>query len=163
MTLPVEVIRSPKRRKTVSAEIRAGVLVVRIPSRMSRSEERQWVDKMRRRLERPVVARSDTDLMTRAVELANRHGLPHPASIRWANQISRWGSATSLDRSVRISAQLHDEPDWVVDYVIVHELAHLEVPDHSPAFWSLVDRYPLTERARGFLLARETPPPPPAS
>lgn len=155
MTLPIEVIRSPKRRKTVSAEIRAGVLVVRIPARMSRAEERLWVDKMRQRLDRPP-ATSDADLERRAISLADRHRLPHPSSIKWASQTTRWGSATSLDRSVRISDQLRGEPDWVIDYVIIHELAHLAVPDHSPEFWSLVNRYPLTERARGFLMARET-------
>ena len=42
-------------------------------------------------------------------------------------------------------------PDWVLDYVLVHELAHLVVPGHGPQFWSLVDRYPRTERARGYL------------
>jgi predicted metal-dependent hydrolase len=41
----------------------------------------------------------------------------------------------------------------VLDYVLVHELAHLVVPDHSPAFHEIVDRYPRAERARGFLIA----------
>jgi predicted metal-dependent hydrolase len=41
----------------------------------------------------------------------------------------------------------------VLDYLLVHELAHLEVADHGPRFWELVDRYPLTERARGYLMA----------
>jgi hypothetical protein len=49
---------------------------------------------------------------------------------------------------------LASEPGWVLDYVIVHELAHLDVPRHGPAFWSIVNRYPRAERARGFLMAR---------
>ncbi len=150
MSLPVEVVRSTRRKKTVSGEIRQGKLVVRIPARMSRAEEREWVEKMRRRLERPP-ARSDVDLLARAENLADGHGLPRPASVRWARQRDRWGSATPLDGSVRISDRLAGEPAWVVGYVIVHELAHLVIPDHSRAFWELVDRYPRTERARGFL------------
>jgi predicted metal-dependent hydrolase len=49
---------------------------------------------------------------------------------------------------------LAKEPSWVLDYVIVHELAHLHVRGHDKAFWELVNRYPLAERARGFLIAR---------
>jgi predicted metal-dependent hydrolase len=49
---------------------------------------------------------------------------------------------------------LAKEPPWVLDYVIVHELAHLHVSGHGQAFWELVNRYPLAERARGFLMAR---------
>lgn len=150
MSLPVEVVRSARRTKTVSGEIRQGKLVVRIPARMSRAEEREWIEKMRQRLDRSP-ATSDVELLARAEGLADRHRLPQPASVRWARQRDRWGSATSLDRSVRISDRLAREPEWVVDYVLVHELAHLEVPDHSKAFWDLVNRYPRAERARGFL------------
>jgi predicted metal-dependent hydrolase len=78
-----------------------------------------------------------------------------PDTIRWVdNQEWRWGSCTPADRAIRISSRLVREPPWVLDYVIVHEMAHLLVHGHGPAFWDVVGRYPLTERARGFLLAR---------
>jgi predicted metal-dependent hydrolase len=55
---------------------------------------------------------------------------------------------------VRISSAVARFPPWVLDYVIVHELAHLRRPDHSRAFWKLVERYPRAERARGYLIAK---------
>jgi predicted metal-dependent hydrolase len=67
---------------------------------------------------------------------------------------TRWGSCTPATRSIRISNRLAPFPSWVLDYVIVHELAHLSVPDHSRAFWTLVERFPKAERARGFLVAK---------
>ncbi len=109
---------------------------------------------MVRRIERRSIT-SSIDLGRRAAALASRHRLPRPSHIRWAdNQEWRWGSCTPADRSVRISSRLAGEPAWVLDYVIVHELAHLQVPHHGPEFWALVERYPLAERARGFLIAR---------
>jgi len=72
--------------------------------------------------------------------------------VRWVdNQNQRWGSCTVVDRTIRLSSRLQGMPTWVVDYVLLHELAHLLVPGHGPDFWQWVDRYPKTERARGFL------------
>jgi predicted metal-dependent hydrolase len=70
------------------------------------------------------------------------------------NQEWRWGSCTPADGAVRISSRVAAEPSWVLDYVIVHELAHLDAPSHDAAFWQIVNRYPKAERARGFLMAR---------
>jgi predicted metal-dependent hydrolase len=152
--MKVEVVRSARRRKTVQARLLGGILRVSIPANMSLDEERRWVAEMTRRMER----RSESeriDLPRRARDLADRLGLDRPVSIRWVdNQNTRWGSCTPRDKTIRISSRLAKEPAWVVDYVIVHELAHLTVPGHPPAFWDLVDRYPLAERARGFLIAR---------
>ncbi len=152
--MEVEVVRSTKRRKTVSARIVDGRIRVSIPARMSRADEQRHVADLCRRLERRA-AGAAVDLTARAAALARRHDLPEPTTIRWVdNQQARWGSCTPADGSVRISSRLTGEPGWVLDYVIVHELAHLVESGHGAAFHALVERYPLAERARGFLMAR---------
>ena len=153
---PVEVRRSARRRRTVSAYRDGDRTVVLIPARMSRAEERRWVSVMLERLARQDarLRPSDDELMARARDLSRRHldGRARPASVRWVtNQGSRWGSCTPADRTIRLSTRLQGMPSWVVDYVLVHELAHLIEAGHGPAFWALVDRYPRTERARGYL------------
>jgi hypothetical protein len=150
----IEVVRSPRRRKTVQAREVNGVLRVSIPASMTKADEERWVSEMVRRMQRRS-ATSLIDLQRRAEVLAARYHLPTPKTIRWAdNQVWRWGSCTPVDRSIRISSRLAREPSWVIDYVIVHELAHLEIARHGSRFWTLVNRYPLAERARGFLIAR---------
>jgi predicted metal-dependent hydrolase len=150
----VEVVRSARRRKTVQAQEKDGVLRVSIPAGMTVADEERWVAEMVRRMERRAASNA-TDLAARADVLAERYGLQRPAAIRWVdNQEWRWGSCTPSDGTVRISSRLVGEPAWVLDYVIVHELAHLSVPHHDRRFWALVGRYPRTERARGFLMAR---------
>jgi predicted metal-dependent hydrolase len=153
--MEVEVVRSTKRRKTVSARMVAeGRLRVSIPSWMSKADEQRYVDDMVRRMERRAHA-EHLDLVERSRVLARRYGLPEPDSIRWVdNQESRWGSCTPVDRTIRLSSRLAEFPSWVVDYVIVHELAHLVEAGHGPAFKALVARYPKTERATGFLIAK---------
>lgn len=147
-------VRSPRRRKTVQAREVNGVLRVSIPATMTKADEEHWVEEMVRRMNRRTATRS-VDLVRRAGQLAVRHRLSVPRAIRWSdNQEWRWGSCTPSEGTIRISSRLVTEPLWVLDYVIVHELAHLDVPRHDNQFWSLVGRYPLTERARGFLIAR---------
>lgn len=131
-----------------------GVARVYIPASMSHAEEDRWVAEMVGRLERRTAAER-IDLAARAEMLAAQLDLKRPSSIRWVdNQEHRWGSCTPGDRTIRISSKLAREPAWVVDYVVVHELAHLSVSSHGPHFWALVNRYQLAERARGFLIAR---------
>ena len=152
----VEVRRSARRRRTVSAYREGDRTVVLLPARMSRAEEAQWVDKMLAHLAaREAKSRpSDTQLLERAHDLSARYldGRARPSSVRWVdNQQSRWGSCTPVDRTIRLSRRLMDTPTWVLDYVLLHELAHLLVPGHGPQFWALLESYPRTERARGYL------------
>jgi predicted metal-dependent hydrolase len=152
--LSVEVIRSPRRRKTAQARLHGSRLEIRIPAGCSKAEEHDLIKHFRAKFERMRGA-EDIDLSQRAAALAAHFGLPRPTSIRWVgNQQHRWGSCTPGDGTIRLSDRLTGFPSWVVDYVIVHELAHLVVASHSARFWSLVNAYPLTERARGFLMAK---------
>ncbi len=146
--------RSKRRRKSVGGQLVGGTLLVTVPAWMSKADEALAVADMVRRFTRRRSAER-IDLPGRAARLARRHGLERPAEIRWSDSMqSRWGSCTPATGAVRLSTRLASFPDWVVDYVLVHELAHLSVADHSPAFWSLVERYPLAERARGYLIAK---------
>ena len=87
------------------------------------------------------------DLRARVAALARRYELPYPLSVEWSDrQRSLWGSCTPALRSIRLSSRLAREPGWVLDYVIVHELAHLADASHGPEFWALVNRYPRTAR-----------------
>jgi predicted metal-dependent hydrolase len=153
----VEVRRSKKRRRTVSAYRDGERIIVLIPASLTRKEEAEWVETMVARVQRSEARQIlDTDaLMERAAQLSElylgRRATPH--SVRWVdNQRSRWGSCTPVDRTIRLSSRLQSMPDWVIDYVLVHELAHLIEPGHDVAFWGWVDRYPHAERAKGYLL-----------
>jgi predicted metal-dependent hydrolase len=155
---PVEIVRSAKRRKTVSAELRQGVLLVRAPDTLSDAELAPLIEKFRRQLAAKVrrPPQSDAELARRAQWLNERYfnGRFHWQSIRYVgNQNGRYGSCTPSRGTIRISDRLAAMPAWVRDYVIVHEMAHLEEANHGPRFWKLVNRYPLTERARGYLMA----------
>jgi predicted metal-dependent hydrolase len=157
----VEVRRSPRRRRTVSAYRDGDRTIVLVPARMSRADERRWVDVMLERLAAQEqrragkASRNDDALARRAAELSGRYlrGRATPASVRWVgNQASRWGSCTPADSSIRLSDRMKAMPAWVIDYVLLHELAHLIEIGHGPRFQSLVAGYPKAEVARGYLL-----------
>jgi predicted metal-dependent hydrolase len=156
-TPAVEVRRSRRRRRTVSAYRNDdGTIVVLLPARMTKAEEKEWVATMVARLEKSEARTkpSDDGLARRAETLSQRYleGLARPSSVRWVdNQQHRWGSCTPADRTIRLSVRLQGMPGWVVDYVLLHELAHLLERGHTKTFWRMVDRFPKADRARGFL------------
>lgn len=152
----MEVRRSRRRKSTVSAYRDGDRTIVAIPARFTREQEREWVQRMLDRLADSERRRrpSDEQLARRAADLSARYldGRARPSSVRWAtNQDRRWGSCTLVDGSIRISTRVRGMPGWVLDYVLLHELAHLLHAGHGPEFWKLLEAYPRTERARGFL------------
>lgn len=150
---PVRIVRSSRRRRTLQAVMRGDTVEVRVPRGLDPDAERTAVADLVAKLERRHIS-AGVDLTARAQNLARRFGLPEPSGIRWvSNQHHRWGSCTPATGQIRISDRLAAWPPWVLDYVIVHELAHLERLHHDEEFHRLVDRYPLAERARGFLMA----------
>lgn len=156
--IPIKVRRSARRKRTVNAVFRDGVALISIPAHFSTAQEAEWVKRMVARLEQrvaePDAKSSAGELMGRAAELSDTYlsGRARPVSVRWVgNQNSRWGSATPGRGTIRLSDKLQGMPDWVIDYVLLHELAHLLVPSHGPAFWRLLESYPQTETAKAFL------------
>src|SRR3954454_15351334 len=152
----VEVRRSHRRTRTVSAYRKDGKVIVMIPARFTRAEETEWVDTMLGKLARTGqrVLRTDEQLMRRARELSREYlqGKVAPTSVRWvSNMTTRWGSCTTGEGSIRLSDRLREMPAWVTDYVLLHELAHLIEPNHNARFWQWVDQFPRAERAKGYL------------
>lgn len=165
----VEVRRSRRRRRTISAFREGERIVVVVPATLTDAEVADEVRAMVGRIERAEARSqpSEDDLLLRARRLSDRYlgGLADPLSVRWVdNQQSRWGSCTPGDRTIRLSSRLRGMPSWVVDYVLVHELAHLLVAGHDADFWGWVAHYPQAERAKGYLLgyssASQMDPPP---
>jgi predicted metal-dependent hydrolase len=156
--MEIELVRGTPRRKHVEAVLIGDRLRVSFPRWMSIAEAQvtaqELAERMRRRTESSAI-----DVAARARRVAREYGLPRPARVRWVdNMRQRWGSCTPTDGSVRVSSRLAAYPSWVLDYVLVHEIAHLVVPSHGPDHDALVDRFPLAERARGFLIAIDLDP-----
>ncbi len=152
----VEVRISVRRRKTSEAKWVGGRIVVSLPAHLdveSRQKTTDWlVDRLltRERRRRPA---GDDELLARARTLSDRYGLGAvPASVRWVtNQSARWASCSYYSGHIRVSHRLRAVPDWVLDSVLVHEVAHLTYPDHSPSFHELAGAYPRHGEAGVFL------------
>ncbi len=150
----LEVRRSTRRKKTISVHREGDTIVVSAPARMTNAEVDRYARELIARLhKREVMPKSDVDLLTRALWLRMEYlpEAPEPSSVRWASQETRWGSCSTLQRTIRISSQLRRAPQYVVDAIIVHELAHLLRANHGPEFKLLLSRYPDNARADAFL------------
>ena len=150
----VEIRRSARRKRTVKAYREGDKIVVLMPAHLSAAEEAVHVESLVASIRRKESNLTDDELMDRAAELSRRwlKGQAVPVSVRWVgNQATRWGSCSTDDRTIRLSDRLQGMPPWVIDYVLLHELAHLIEANHSPRFHALLVDYPHTDRAKGFL------------
>lgn len=153
---PLELVRSTARRAGATAFVREGRIVVQLPAGLDPPAETALVARLVDRVSGRARADrlgGDDALASRAQQLAARYlDDVQPASVAWSGRMRRrWGSCTPSEGTVRISRAVAAFPGWVLDYVLVHELAHLQVPGHGADFHALVDRYPHAARARGFL------------
>jgi predicted metal-dependent hydrolase len=156
--MEIELVRGTRRRKHVEAVLVGDRLRVSFPRWMSVAQAQETAEELRARMQKRLDA-SRIDVQARARRLAREHGFPRPKTVVWSDQQqARWGSCTPDLGAIRVSSRLAAYPTWVLDYVLVHELAHLVERNHGPRFDALVDRYPLAERARGFLIAKDLDP-----
>lgn len=158
--MEIKIIRSRRRRKTASARMKNGVLEIRLPAWILPAKAQKIIDKFTQSFEKrkmPSIT-SNTELSKLANKLNRQYfqGKLKYSSICWSkNQNSLHGSCSAKNGTIRISSKLKTVPKWVLQAIIVHELTHLLVPNHSKKFWQIANRYPLMERARGYLLALE--------
>lgn len=156
--MEVIVKRSSRRKKTIQARMVQGRMEVLAPMHISDAVLQDHISRLKARMAEHESPRSDEHLQERA-NLLNRKYFQ--GDLNWnsicysSHQEHRRGSCSYYARTIRISDRLAKYPQWVEDYVIVHELAHLLEPNHGQEFKALVKRYPLAERAIGFLMATE--------
>jgi predicted metal-dependent hydrolase len=150
------VIRSTRRKKNISAYRQGGRIVVSIPARMSKADERAMVPEMvaKIRAQEAAATMSEESLTIRVGELLQDLApeiTVRPSSVNWRPMRERWGSCTGADRSIRISDRLKGAPEYVLDYVLFHEAIHLQFFDHGPEFKELLARFPQEQRAEAYL------------
>jgi predicted metal-dependent hydrolase len=160
--MDIIVKRSARRKKTIQARMVDGVIEVLAPADMTDEDLEPHISSLRSRIERHLELqdseKGDDHLEARAKYLNEKY---FGAKLDWnkirysTRQMKRHGSCTMPARTIRISHRMKDMPQWVEDYVIFHELAHIIEPNHGKRFKALIQRYPLSERAIGFLLAMD--------
>jgi len=156
----VEVKRSKRAKRNVTAYRDNDKTVVTVPTRMAKRDIDAYVTELVNRLDdRDERTSSQKALEQRARSLSRKYlgqdlleTHKVPVKIRWVtNQNSRWGSCTPDEGTIRLSHRMQRMPSYVIDSVIVHELIHLLVTDHSPAFYALMNKYPDHEKAKAYL------------
>lgn len=156
----IEIVRSHKRQRTVSARLKGDTMLVYAPCNISDEELAKVIDNFKKRFKRRNIKTelNKTEDLRQIAEKLNREyfkGRLKLESIEYsANQNRIFGCCNHRTGRIRISHRLARMPGWIRDYVIIHEMAHILEPNHGNAFWNIVRRYKLAERARGYLMAK---------
>jgi hypothetical protein len=160
MIKKIVVKKSTRRKKTIHARLRNGIMEVIAPVDISEKRLKEVIDNFKRRFEKrekEAQLNRESQLLKRAQELNKRYfgGKLQIKNIRYsARQTRKFGVAYPNRNTIIINGCLNKMPQWVEDYVIIHELAHLIYPNHSKEFWNEVKKYPKAERAIGYLMAK---------
>ena len=154
----IVVIRSKKRKRNISAYRQGGKIVISIPARLSKAEERAVIPEMIAKIRSREVATPEAELMQLVDKLLSRYAPEiaiRPASVAWRNMNERWGSCTSVDRTIRLASKLQRAPKYVLEFVLYHEAIHLQHSDHGDDFYQFLHRYPRHLEAEAFLAGYE--------
>lgn len=154
----IVVIRSKKRKRNISAYRQGGKIIISIPARLSKAEERSVVPEMIAKIRAKEVAKPESELMDLADHLLTKFAPEitiRPASVTWRNMNERWGSCTSVDRTIRLASKLQRAPEYVQEFVLFHEAIHLQHSDHGEEFYQFLYRYPRHLEAEAFLAGYE--------
>ena len=152
----IVVLRSKRRKKSISAYRQGGRIIISIPARMSKADERSVIPEMiaKIRAQEADESPSETILLDRVTHLLDLYApeiTQRPQSINWRAMRERWGSCTSVDATIRISDRLKGAPAYALDYVLFHEAIHLHHFDHGPEFKAVLARFPEEGRAEAYL------------
>lgn len=149
-----------KDKRNSSGVIKNGEIVLYISSRLPRAEQQRHIDVLtarltprldqaRRQAQRvepgalppgltPSPVKDDAALAAWAQEINARYYGFQMGQVRFRKQESRWGSCSGRTRNLQISRRLQGGPHELLEYVLIHEIAHLGELNHSPRFWALV-------------------------
>ena len=158
--MEVKVARSDRRKKTISARLVEDTIHINVPANTSEVHLKELISNFKKRFERRKLKKelnAKQDLKSVVGRLNERHfdSRLKVNKIEYAtDQYKKFGCCNYKSKTIRISHQLIEMPPWVRDYVIFHEMAHIIEPNHSSAFWKIISRYRLAERARGYLMAK---------
>lgn len=153
----IVVIRSTRRKRNIAAYRQGGQIIVSIPARLSKADERAVVPEMVAKIRASEASRTidESVLSTRTIALLATWApeiTERPTSVSWKRAMNeRWGSCTSVDGTIRISERLQRVPDYVLDFVLFHEGIHLRFGDHGSQFQEVLARFPKVDLAQAYL------------
>lgn len=156
--MEVKIVRSRRRRRTVSARIVKDTLLVNAPLMLSQERLDNIVADFKLKFERKKL-KAELDKNDNLIERAEKINEKYFGNRLKVNSIeyvtdqnTRFGCCNYRAAAIRISHRIGLMPEWVRDYVVLHEMAHLVEPNHSSAFRNIVSGYKLAERAKGYLM-----------